>query len=233
MELIKRKGILLLLILVFLMGAGLVLYPFVSQYMSNISQAESIVNYVDNTSDEQSAQYEMLLKEAETYNEKIGEMGINRRLSEEEKAIYNACLKVDDSDVMSYIEIPAIDCSLPIYHGTTEDVLQIGIGHLEGSSLPVGGQSTHCILAGHNGLPSAKLFTDIDRLKEGDIFKLHTLDLELTYEVDQILIVEPTDFSELKIEEGKDYCTLLTCTPYGINSHRLLVRGKRIEIVEE
>lgn len=230
MERIKRRGILLLLILMFLVGVGLVLYPFVSQYMSNISQAESIVNYVDNTLDERSTQYELLLKEAETYNEEIGKMGINWRLSEEEKAIYNACLKVDDSDVMSYIEIPAIDCSLPIYHGTTEEVLQIGVGHLEGSSLPVGGQNSHCVLAGHNGLPSAKLFTDIDRLKEGDIFRLHTLDLVLTYEVDQILIVEPTDFSELKIEEGKDYCTLLTCTPYGINSHRLLVRGKRIDV---
>lgn len=233
MELIKRKVIMFLLILVFLVGAGLVLYPLISQYMSNISQAESIVNYVDNTSDEQSAQYELLLKEAEAYNKEIATMDINRHLSEEEKAIYNACLKVDDSDVMSYIEIPAIDCSLPIYHGTTEDVLQIGIGHLEGSSLPVGGQSSHCVLVGHNGLPSAKLFTDIDRLKEGDIFRLHTLDLVLTYEADQILIVEPTDFSELKIEEGKDYCTLLTCTPYGINSHRLLVRGRRIDVPAE
>ena len=129
---------------------------------------------------------------------------------------------------MSYIEIPSIDCSLPIYHGTDEGVLQKAIGHIPGSSLPVGGKSTHCVLSGHRGLPSAKLFTDLDQLKEGDTFLLRTLDETLTYQVDQILIVEPDELEALQIEEGEDLCTLVTCTPYGVNSHRLLVRGHRI-----
>ena len=129
---------------------------------------------------------------------------------------------------MGYIEIPTIKLSLPIYHGTEEDVLQIAVGHLDWSSLPVGGESTHCVLSGHRGLPSAKLFTNLDQLVEGDAFVIRTLDEVLTYEVDQILIVEPDDVSALSIEEGKDLCTLVTCTPYGVNSHRLLVRGHRV-----
>jgi sortase A len=134
---------------------------------------------------------------------------------------------------MGYIEIPEIDVSLPIYHGTEDPVLQVAIGHLEWSSLPVGGESTHCVLSGHRGLPSAKLFTDLDKLREGDTFLLRVLDEILTYEVDQILIVEPQDTAALEIVEGEDYCTLVTCTPYGINTHRLLVRGHRIDNIEE
>ena len=130
---------------------------------------------------------------------------------------------------MGYIEIPEIDVSLPIYHGTEDPVLQVAIGHLEWTSLPVGGESTHCVLSGHRGLPSAKLFTDLDRLVVGDRFRLGVLDQVLTYEVDQILIVEPQDTEALLIEEGKDLCTLVTCTPYSINTHRLLVRGHRVE----
>lgn len=135
--------------------------------------------------------------------------------------------------VMGYIEIPSIDCALPIYHGTEESVLQIAVGHLEWSSLPVGGESTHCVLSGHRGLPSAKLFTNLDKLQTGDIFMLRVLDNVLTYEVDQILIVKPQETGALRIEKGKDYCTLVTCTPYGINTHRLLVRGHRIDNIEE
>ena len=135
--------------------------------------------------------------------------------------------------IMGYIDIPGIDCSLPIYHGTEESVLQIAVGHLEWSSLPVGGESTHCVLSGHRGLPSAKLFTNLDKLQAGDIFLLRVLDEVLTYEVDQILIVEPQETGALRIEKGKDYCTLVTCTPYGINTHRLLVRGHRIDNIEE
>ena len=134
---------------------------------------------------------------------------------------------------MGYIELPSIDCSLPIYHGTEESVLQIAIGHLEWSSLPVGGESTHCVLSGHRGLPSAKLFTNLDKLQEGDVFLLRVLDEVLTYEVDQILIVEPQEIAALQITEGEDLCTLVTCTPYGINTHRLLVRGHRIENAPE
>ena len=154
-------------------------------------------------------------------------------LSDEQKAEYDRLLDVSGLGVMGYIEIPSIDCSLPIYHGTEESVLQIAVGHLKWSSLPVGGESTHCVLSGHRGLPSAKLFTNLDKLQAGDIFLLRVLDEVLTYEVDQILIVEPQETGALRIEKGKDYCTLVTCTPYGINTHRLLVRGHRIDNIEE
>lgn len=130
---------------------------------------------------------------------------------------------------MGYIEIPTIDVSLAVYHGTGESVLQVAVGHIEGSSLPVGGEGTHCVLSGHRGLPSARLFTDLDKMTEGDVFLLHILDDTLAYEIDQILIVEPENTDALKSEEGKDYCTLVTCTPYGVNSHRMLVRGHRVE----
>ena len=157
--------------------------------------------------------YDKLWNEAVAYNAKLAETGIQWTMTDEEKKQYNEYLKVDDSGIMGYIDIPVIDCSLPIYHGTDESVLQIAIGHIEGSSLPVGGAGSHCVISGHRGLPSARLFTDLDKLVEGDIFILHTLDATLTYEVDQIRIVEPTDLSDLQIEEGKDLCTLVTCTP--------------------
>ena len=140
----------------------------------------------------------------------------------------NRQLAVTDSGIMGYIDIPKIRVTLPIYHGTDETILQIAIGHIAGTSLPVGGASTHCVVSGHRGLPSARLFTDIDKLVEGDTFTMTVLNRTVTYEVDQIRIVEPTDLSNLQIEEGKDYCTLVTCTPYGINTHRLLVRGHRV-----
>ena len=143
-------------------------------------------------------------------------------------AEYNRQLAVTDSGIMGYIDIPKIRVTLPIYHGTDETILQIAIGHIAGTSLPVGGASTHCVVSGHRGLPSARLFTDIDKLVEGDTFTMTVLNRTVTYEVDQIRIVEPTDLSNLQIEEGKDYCTLVTCTPYGINTHRLLVRGHRV-----
>ena len=154
-------------------------------------------------------------------------------MTDEEKEEYDQYLKIDDTGIMAYIEIPEIDCSLPIYHGTEESVLQIAIGHIEGTSLPVGGESTHCVLSGHRGLPSAKLFTNLDQMKTGDTFVIRVLDEVLTYEVDQILIVEPNNTSALTIEAGKDLCTLVTCTPYGINSHRLLIRGHRVENTPE
>ncbi len=149
------------------------------------------------------------------------------------KESYNQALNLTGNGIMGYVEIPEIDSVLPIYHGTDEAVLQIAVGHLEWTSLPVGGEGTHCVLSGHRGLPSAKLFTDLDKIVEGDVFILRILDEILTYEVDQILIVEPNVTDALRIEEGKDYCTLVTCTPYGINSHRLLVRGHRIENAPE
>ena len=154
------------------------------------------------------------------------------RVLEEDEADYNGELNVGNNGIMGYIEIPGIEVSLPIYHGTSDGVLQVAVGHLQGSSLPVGGPSTHCVLSGHRGLPSAKLFTNLDQLAEGDIFMLRILNETLTYEVDQIHIVLPDEMGDLVVQEGQDHCTLVTCTPYGINTHRLLVRGKRIETPE-
>ena len=165
---------------------------------------------------------------AKAYNEALLSNAGRFTPTEEELNTYKSLLNADSTGMMGYIEIPEIRCELAIYHTVDESVLQVGIGHLEGSSLPVGGSGTHCVLSGHRGLPSAQLFTKLDRLK-GDIFTLHVYDQVLTYEVDQIAIVEPEDYGLLQIEEGQDLCTLFTCTPYGINTHRLLVRGHRIE----
>lgn len=170
-----------------------------------------------------------MMEDAETYNSRLLEKKENRyRLTEAEEEEYNFLLDVTGTGIMGYVEIPKLKMSLPIYHGTEDTVLQIAVGHLEESSLPVGGSGTHCVLTGHRGLPSAKLFSNLDEMEEGDTFSIHVLDRTLTYQVDQIRIVEPREVEDLEIEEGKDYCTLLTCTPYGINSHRLLVRGYRI-----
>ena len=178
-------------------------------------------------------EYDKLWAEAQEYNEKLAKQDSIFMLPEAQKKEYTKLLDISGTGIMGYIEIPSIRCSLPIYHGTEESALQIAVGHLEWSSLPVGGESTHCVLSGHRGLPSAKLFTNLDQLKEGDVFLLRVLDEVLTYEVDQILIVEPQETDSLTIEEGKDLCTLVTCTPYGINTHRLLVRGHRIENLED
>ena len=191
-------------------------------------QSKAIAGYAEAVADLDDDIYEQLWADAQSYNETLIESGGPRELTDEEREEYEAQLNVSGNGIIGYIEIPKISCSLPIYHGTDEGVLQIAIGHIEGSSLPVGGESTHCVLSGHRGLPSAKLFTDLDQLVEGDTFVLRVLDETLTYEVDQILIVLPNELEALQIEEGKDYCTLVTCTPYGVNSHRLLVRGHRV-----
>ena len=172
-------------------------------------------------------------KAAQEYNRALSQRETAFALTDEQKAAYESLLDVSGLGVMGYIEIPEIDCSLPIYHGTEESVLQVAVGHLEWSNLPVGGEGTHCVLSGHRGLPSAKLFTNLDKLAVGDTFLLRVLDEVLTYEVDQILIVEPEQVDALGIVPGEDYCTLVTCTPYGINTHRLLVRGHRVENTPE
>lgn len=226
----KSQIISVLWFFLLIVGVALLLYPTFSNYLHSLNQSERIVMYIENVSDEEKRQlYESLWQEAVEHNQEVSESGVKWFLEEEEKEAYENYLKIDSSGIMAYIEIPAISCYLPIYHGTGEAVLQVGVGHYEGSSLPVGGESTHCILSGHRGLPSSKLFTDIDQLQEKDIFIIYTLNEVLTYEIDQISIVEPTDFSKLQIDSGEDYCTLVTCTPYGINTHRLLVRGHRIE----
>ena len=232
----KKKGnhlITILLVLIFLLGLSLLLYPAVSDYWNSKHQTRAIAVYSEEVSGLDEDQYQALWEAAAAYNASLLERNNAYLLTEEQKAAYEQLLNVSGLGIMGYIEIPSIDCSLPIYHGTEESVLQIAIGHLEWTSLPVGGESTHCVLSGHRGLPSAKLFTNLDKLQEGDVFLLRVLDEVLTYEVDQILIVEPQETGALRIVEGEDYCTLVTCTPYGINTHRLLVRGHRIENAPE
>ena len=223
----------ILLLFILLIGLSLLLYPSVSDYWNSLHQTRAIATYAENVAKLDNNQYDRLWEDARAYNRTLGLRSNPYYLSEEQKAEYERLLDVSGLGVMGYIEIPEIDVSLPIYHGTEESVLQVAVGHLDWTSLPVGGESTHCVLSGHRGLPSAKLFTNLDKLREGDTFLLRILDEVLTYEVDQILIVEPQETAALQIEEGKDYCTLVTCTPYGINTHRLLVRGHRIDNMEE
>ena len=221
------------LIIVFFVGVSVLLYPTVSDYWNSLHQSQAIATYADSVENMDEQDYEKLWDAAVSYNQKLFQSGHGLGLKDEEKEEYNELLDVSGTGIMSYVEIPKIKCSLPIYHGTDEGVLQIAVGHIEGSSLPVGGLNTHCVLSGHRGLPSAKLFSNLDKLEEGDIFMIRTLDQTLTYEVDQIRIVLPDEVEDLKIEEGKDLCTLVTCTPYGINTHRLLVRGHRVANQEE
>lgn len=229
----KDNYITLLLFLILLAGLSLLLYPSVSNYWNSLHQTRAIATYAEEVANLNQDQYDEIWAAAESYNASLTNRVNAYQLSDAQKEEYQQLLNVSGLGVMGYIEIPSIDCSLPIYHGTEESVLQIAVGHLEWSSLPVGGESTHCVLSGHRGLPSAKLFTNLDKLREGDTFLLRVLDETLTYEVDQILIVEPQDTAALEIVEGQDYCTLVTCTPYGINTHRLLVRGHRIDNIEE
>ena len=221
------------LVLLLLAGVSLLLYPSLSDYWNSMHQTRAIASYAETVSQLDTAQYDEMWKAAQDYNRSLAQRETVFALTDEQKAAYESLLDVSGLGVMGYIEIPGIDCSLPIYHGTEESVLQVAVGHLEWSSLPVGGEGTHCVLSGHRGLPSAKLFTNLDKLAVGDTFLLRVLDEVLTYEVDQILIVEPEQVDALGIVPGEDYCTLVTCTPYGINTHRLLVRGHRVENTPE
>ncbi|MDO4308181.1 MAG: class C sortase [Eubacteriales bacterium] len=224
----KKKLSNIILVIAFFIGLSLLLYPTISDYWNSFHQSRAIAAYTDEVANLDNTSYEKIWKSAKEYNKKLLDKTNRMVLSEEEEEEYEQELNVGGNGIMAYIDIPAINCSLPIYHGVDEAVLQIAVGHIAGTSLPVGGKSTHCVVSGHRGLPSAKLFTNLDQLTEGDVFLVQVLDETLTYEVDQILIVEPDDVSALEIEEGKDYFTLVTCTPYAINSHRLLVRGHRI-----
>lgn len=221
------------LVLILLAGLSLLLYPTFSDWWNSYHQTKAIASYAADVANLSNEDYEKIWKAATEYNASLSERNSDYTLTEEQKRQYEQLLNVSGDGIMGYIEIPSINCSLPIYHGTQESVLQIAVGHIEWSSLPVGGASSHCVVSGHRGLPSAKLFTNLDELSKGDTFMLRVLDEVLTYEVDQILIVEPQETGALQIEEGKDYCTLVTCTPYGINTHRLLVRGHRIDNIEE
>lgn len=229
----KKRLSTIFLILIFLTGLSLLLYPTVSDYWNSLHQTKAIAQYAEHVADLDDDTYEKLWADARRYNEDLLKKTILYEMTDEEWERYESLLNVSGDGIIGSIDIPLIGCSLPIYHGTEESVLEIAVGHIENSSLPVGGAGSHCVLSGHRALPSAKLFTDLDKLTEGDTFILRVLDETLTYEVDQIRIVEPREISGLAIEEGKDYCTLVTCTPYGINTHRLLVRGHRIENAPE
>lgn len=230
----KRKHIsTIFIILIFLVGLGFISYPTVSNLWNQAHQSRAIATYSKQVEKLDDSENKKMLKAARKYNKSLLKKSDHWKLSKKEKKKYESLLDVSGTGIMGYIEVPKIDCSLPIYHGTDEGALQIAIGHLEGSSLPVGGKSTHCVLSGHRGLPSARLFTDLDQMEEGDIFILNILGRKLAYEVDQIKVVLPEEMSDLEIEEGKDLCTLVTCTPYGINTHRLLVRGHRTKYVEK
>ncbi len=228
----KSRASTVILIIVFLVGLSLLLYPSLSDYWNSFRQSRAIASYVESVSHLDNQEYQALLEEARAYNASL--VGDKTRFSptEEETAEYLTLLG-STGGAVGYIEVPVISLSLPIYLGTSETVLQVGVGTMEGSSLPIGGESTHAVLTGHRGLPSATLFTDLDRLVQGDMFHIHILNETCTYEVDQILIVEPAEMDALEIAEGEDYCTLVTCTPYGVNSHRMLVRGHRIETPED
>ena len=223
----------ILLILILLIGLSLMLYPSFADWWNSFHSSRAIASYEEQVANIDDAQYEELWDAAQDYNQSLLHRPNDFLLSDEQQEIYKSLLDIGGNGIMGYIEIPMIDVMLPIYHGTKESVLQIAVGHLDWTSLPVGGAGSHCVLSGHRGLPSARLFTDLDKLKVGDVFMLHVLNEILTYEIDQILIVEPQDTDPLLIEPGKDLCTMITCTPYGINSHRMLVRGHRIESQEE
>lgn len=230
---IKKHLSTIILVLIFAVGLGLLLYPTLSNYWNTLHQSRAIATYTEQVDNLEDDEYNRILGEAKAYNAMISAKGNRRSLSDAEMQVYNKLLDPSGTGVMAYIDIPIIGVSLPVYHGVSDAVLQVATGHLEWSALPVGGESTHCVLSGHRGLPSAKLFTNLDKLGEGDVFMLHVLKETFTYQVDQILIVEPHETDDLNIVRGEDYCTLVTCTPYGINSHRLLVRGHRIENLEE
>jgi len=226
---LKKTIITILLLLILCAGLTLILYPVVSDFW-NKSHASYTVSVYNNTvsalkEEETGEEWD----KAEEYNVLLTQRENPFALTEEQKTAYSSLLNLAGDGIMGYVEIPLINVTLPIYHGTDDTVLQIGTGHVEWSSLPVGGESTHCVLSGHRGLPSAKLLTNLDKLSEGDTFRLHILGETLTYEVDRILIVLPSDVAALSVEEGKDLCTLVTCTPYGVNSHRLLVTGHRVD----
>ena len=204
------------------------LYPSVSQYWNTKTQTRAVENYREILDSLKSEDYEIYFNEAETYNTKLNKLK-SPLVDFSQLKEYKTILNISGNGVMGYVSIPKIGVELPLYHGISADILNFACGHLEGTSLPIGGESTHCVLSAHRGLPHAKLFTELDKMEIGDTFTITVLNRTVTYQVDQIKIVLPQETNDVQIVSGEDLCTLLTCTPYGINSHRLLVRGTRIE----
>lgn len=224
----KKNKTNIILAIIFLIGLSVMLYPTVSDYWNSRVQSQAVAAYNNKVQNMSKEDYQRMFSEADAYNEKIKD--IDQPFENYEQVPgYEDILDVSGTGIIGYVTIDKIKTELPIYHGTSEGVLQIGVGHLEGSSMPVGGTGTHAVLSAHRGLPSAKLFSNLDEMEEGDTFQVTVLNRVLTYQVDQIRIVEPGDLDDLKVDPQKDYCTLMTCTPYGINTHRLLVRGVRVD----
>lgn len=236
----KKKAGNLVICIIFLAGLSLLLYPFVANQWNNYRQKQLISNYEQVVSDKEAAEgidYDAERKKAEDYNEALLPCVLPDSFALAESSgvdpVYMNTLNIAGDEMMGSVEIPKINIKIPIYHTTEEEVLNKGAGHLEGSSLPVGGANTHAVISAHRGLPSASLFTDLDQMKVGDHFLIHVLDETLCYEVDKISVVKPEDTTALAVEDGQDLVTLLTCTPYGVNTERLLVRGHRVPYVEE
>ena len=240
---IKKNWSNLALIGVFIVGLLIFLYPTISDYWNSYHASRAIMTYSDTVSNMNEEEYQKEINDALEYNYRLAQKGIDWNTDDMDLTEYNSILDISDASIMGYVKIDKIKVTLPIYHTVDEAVLQVGVGHLENTSLPVGAKSydiekgvvtdstdgSHCVLSGHRGLPSAKLFSDLDKLNEGDIFTIYVLGETYSYQVDQIRVVLPSDVQEIKIVPGQDYCTLQTCTPYGINTHRLLVRGKRVK----
>ena len=228
----KKRKTTIIMVLLFFMGLLILLYPSISDFHNQKVQSKSIVDYEALLKTINNDEYEEIFKDADEYNKKLAKLP-NQFFNYKSVKNYKKTLNIDGNGMMGYISIDKIKVELPIYHGTSEDVLSKAVGHIEGSSLPVGGIGTHSVLSAHRGLPSSLLFTNLDKLEIGDVFTITTLNRTLTYQVDKILIVSPKEITSLKIDKNNDYVTLVTCTPYGINTHRLLVRGKRIENIKE
>ena len=228
----KKHATTIILILVLVVGMSLILYPTLADWWNSFHQSRAIADYDAILAEMKEEDYTHLFEAAMAYNEQLQKIKFPL-MYYDQVAGYEDLLNITGTGIMGYIDIPAIQVELPIYHGTSAGVLQIAVGHVEGTSLPTGGADTHCVISAHRGLPSARLFTDLDKLQTGDVFTLTVVDRVLTYEVDQILTVLPHEVEPLYVQKGEDYCTLVTCTPYGINSHRLLVRGTRIENAAE
>ena len=228
----KKHLFSILIIAMFLIGSSVLLYPAISNYINSKHASKVIATYNEVLTNSDEDKLGGILGSADDYNNRLRSALPDAFYIPSNVTGYGETLDITGTGIMGYIDIDKIGVELPIYHGVSKEVLQVGVGHLEGTSLPVGGESTHCVLSGHRGLPSAKLFTDLDELETGDEFTITILDQLLTYRVDQIRIVLPTETDDLQVVDGKDYCTLMTCTPYGINTHRLLVRGVRTENAE-
>ena len=228
----RRHKTVIFLTLGFLVGICILLYPAFSDFWNSKTQSRAITNYESVLENLKPEDYTAIFEKAYAYNKALYETDFPLTDYSQVPGYYDT-LRITEHDMIGYVKIDRIGVELPIYHGTSEKVLSKGVGHLEGSSLPVGGENTHSVMSAHRGLPSAKLFTDLDRVEIGDTFQIVVLDQVLTYRVDQIKVITPTEIGDLQIVEGMDYCTLFTCTPYGINTHRLLVRGVRIETIKE